>query len=90
MVTANSVCVKTPKGHEEIERRTHGLTPRLRQMLIMMDGRRDMTALQSVFPAELVPELMQQLLDDGFVIELAAAPALVQAPSPVGPAGSPP
>lgn len=83
MVTANSVCVKTPKGQEEIERRTHGLTPRVRQMLIMTDGRRDVAALQSVFPPELVPGLMQQLLDGGFVVELAAAPALGEAPLPV-------
>jgi len=82
MVTANSVCVKSAKGQEEIERRTHGLTPRLRQMLIMMDGRRDMATLQNVFPAELVPGLMQQLLDGGFVTELSAAPAVVAAPVP--------
>ncbi len=82
MVTANTVCVKSPKGQDEIERRTHGLTPRLRQMLIMMDGRRDLAALQTVFPAELVPGLMQQLLDGEFVIELAAEPAVLAVPAP--------
>jgi hypothetical protein len=72
--------MKSPKGQDEIERRTHGLTPRLRQMLIMMDGRRDMATLQTVFAAESVPGLMQQLLDGGFVIELAAAAAAAQGP----------
>ena len=81
MVTASTVCVKSPKGQHEIEHRTHGLTPRMRQMLIMMDGRRDMAALQTVFPPELVPGLMQQLLDSGFVTELAAAPAAAVAPA---------
>ncbi len=81
MVTANTVCVKLPKGHDEIERRTYRLTPRLRQMLIMMDGRRDMVALQLVFPPELVRELMQQLLDGGFVTALAAAPAVPVSPT---------
>ncbi len=75
MVTARTVCAKTAKGEEEIERRTHGLPPRLRQMLILMDGRRDTAALQTVFPPELVPSLMQHLLDGGFVAELNPGPA---------------
>ncbi len=89
MVTASTVCVKLPKGHEEIERRTQRLAPRLRQMLIMMDGQRDMAALQSVFPPELVAGLMQQLLDGGFVAELAAAPAAAVAPAPAAPQTAP-
>ena len=81
MVTARTVCAKTAKGQEEIERRTHGLSPRLRQMLILMDGRRDSAALQTVFPPELVPALMQQLLEGGFVAELNPEPAeIVPAP----------
>lgn len=76
MVTARTVCAKTAKGEEEIERRTHGLPPRLRQMLILMDGRRDTAqAIQTVFPPELVPSLMQHLLDGGFVAELNPGPA---------------
>lgn len=67
MVTASTVCAKTPKGQEEVERRAHGLSPRLRQMLIMIDGRRDLAALQAVFPPDLVPGLVQQLVDGGFV-----------------------
>jgi hypothetical protein len=75
MVTARTVCAKTPKGQEEVERRAHGLSPRLRQMLIMMDGRRDVVALQAVFPPELVPGLVQQLIDGGFVTAQEHAPA---------------
>ena len=85
MVTARTVCAKTPKGQEEVERRTHGLSPRLRQMLIMMDGRRDTAALQAVFPPDLVPSLMQQLIDGGFVsalVSCAAAPVVAPSPAP--------
>ncbi len=87
MVTARTICAKTSKGQEEIERRTNRLSPRLRQMLILMDGRRDTEALQSVFPPELVPALVQQLIDGGFVAELnplpaAVVPALSIAPAP--------
>lgn len=83
MVTATTACAKTAKGQDEIERRIHGLSPRLRQMLILMDGRRDTAALQTVFPAELVPGLMQQLLDGGFVAELNPAPADAVTAKPV-------
>ena len=86
MVTARTICVKSPKGQEEIERRTYRLTPRLRQMLIMMDGRRDLAALQTVFPPDLVPGLVQQLLDSGFVTELTQAPA----PAPASASAPPP
>jgi hypothetical protein len=74
MLTTRTVCAKTPKGQEEIERRAHGLSPRVRQMLIMIDGRRDMAALQAVFPPDLVPGLVQQLIDGGFVHMQEQAP----------------
>ena len=34
------VFVKTPKGIAEIEQRGGGLTPRVRRVLIMLDGKR--------------------------------------------------
>lgn len=88
MVTARTVCAKTLKGQQAIERRLHGLSPRLRQMLIMMDGHRDAAALQAVFPADLVPGLVQQLIDGGFVISLDVAAAAPVAPTLAAPAAT--
>lgn len=39
------VFTKTSKGIEEMEKRTAGLTPRVRRVLIMIDGKRTMEAL---------------------------------------------
>lgn len=46
--------VKTAKGKEEVERKAYGLFTS-RQVLIMIDGRRDLAALQSILPPEAVP-----------------------------------
>jgi hypothetical protein len=65
------VCVKTPKGIEEVERRTHGLPLKSRQVLIMIDGRRDLTALEAIFPPAMVAPVLAELLAGGFIRELA-------------------
>lgn len=67
---------KTAKGQTEIETRAHRLTPRLRGLLILVDGKRDLAGL-----AELVPQhaqaLLQELTAQGFVerFETASTPA---------------
>jgi hypothetical protein len=84
------VCVKTPKGIEEVERRTHGLPFKARQVLIMVDGKRDQQALEGVFPPEAVRATLESLLRDGFIRALAPVlepqPAVVPArPERLGP-----
>ena len=71
-------CVKTPKGIEEVERKTHGRALKSRQVLIMIDGRRDLQALQEIFPPDMVPGILDELLAGGFIREL-------EAPKPVAP-----
>lgn len=71
-----SPCVKTPKGIEEVERRTWRLPMRTRQVLIMIDGKRDRAMLSAMFPGDALPGILQTLLDEGFVRPLQpAAPA---------------
>jgi hypothetical protein len=79
------VCVKTPKGIEEVERRTHGLPFKARQVLIMVDGKRDQQALEGVFPPEMVRTTLDQLLRDGFI--RALEPVLT--PKPAAPSTAP-
>jgi len=70
------ICVKTPKGIEEIERRTYRLPMRTRQVLIMVDGKRDYDTLVAMFPDVTLRGVVQQLIDDGFITPLRkAAPA---------------
>lgn len=65
------LCVKTPKGIDEMERRAHGLPLRARQVLIMIDGRRDFDALSLMFHGDGLAAILTRLLDEGYVVPLA-------------------
>lgn len=65
---------KTAKGQQEIETRAHGLLPRLRTALILVDGRRDDDALRKLMPGD--PDAtIKALLDEGFIEATAVAAA---------------
>lgn len=70
MGTLYSTYVKTPKGIEEVERKVHGLALKSRQVLIMIDGKRDLAVLQGIFPPEMVPGILDELIAGGFIREL--------------------
>lgn len=67
---------KTAKGQAEIETRAHRLTPRLRGLLILVDGKRDLPGLAALVPQQ-AEALLQELTAQGFVesVESAAATA---------------
>jgi len=79
-----SIYRKTDKGHAEIETRTHRLLPRLRQALIVVDGRKSDDELAKLI---LDPKAtLAALLADGFIEVLTTvadrpAPAAVVAPA---------
>jgi len=79
---------KTAKGQTEIETRAHRLVPRLRSMLILVDGRRTDDELARLIQGEPAAALIS-LLADGF-IEVVSVPAERPrepvAPTPVAPA----
>jgi hypothetical protein len=86
---------KTAKGQAEIETRLHRLTPRLRGLLILVDGKRDLAGLATLVPQQ-TEALLQELASQGFVeaFETAAAPAEAPAtpgaaPATASPAASP-
>ncbi|HEY5762169.1 MAG TPA: hypothetical protein VIS73_03080 [Rhodocyclaceae bacterium] len=82
MQDARTTYVKTPKGLDEIEHKTNGLHLKARQVLIMIDGKRDIEALQGIFPPEMVPAVLEELLREGYVRELAR-PKAPPPPRPV-------
>lgn len=57
---------KSDKGHDEIAKRTHGLTPRLRTALIMIDGKRSDAELRTLIAAQ-ADETLAALLQQGFI-----------------------
>ncbi|HSH91525.1 MAG TPA: hypothetical protein VK996_16175 [Ramlibacter sp.] len=77
MIQKNLVYHKTAKGTEAIATRQHGLLPKQRSMLIMIDGKRGYDELVRISQALGDPEqLLGQLFDDGFIEPMpGAAPA---------------
>ena len=70
----NSILTKTPKGVEEVETRKHKLEPRLRSMLIMVNGKASAAELAGKLPQG--QAMLDELAKQGFIEGgKAAAPA---------------
>lgn len=78
---------KTAKGQAEIETRAHRLTPRLRGLLILVDGKRDLAGLAALV-AQHAEALLQELVAQGFVEIFESAAAPTGATAVVGPSAS--
>jgi hypothetical protein len=81
---------KTPKGIEEMTERKHGVSMRIRRLLIMADGKRGRDDFAAMFPGEDIDAILEGLLADGFLTPLQpapppAAPAAKQIQPPAGP-----
>lgn len=77
-----AVYQKTPRGEEEIRTRKAKLAPKLRTMLILMDGTKPLAELQDVAKRLAVPEdFVAALTAQGLIAPVGGAPA-----APVGPA----
>lgn len=87
MIQKNLVYHKSVKGTEAIATRQHGLAPKLRSILILIDGKRsfeDLAKLSQMLGD--TEQLLGQLLDQGFIEPgAAAAPAapVSSAPAPL-------
>jgi hypothetical protein len=81
---------KTAKGRAEVETRAHRLPPRLRAVLIVVDGQRTPGDLAKLIPGD-VDGALQQLMADGFIdvfAVLADRPPLPPPPATAGVAKS--
>jgi hypothetical protein len=66
---------KTDKGREEIASRKHGLAPRLRTLLVMIDGKHSQDdLLKQVSALGLTEQSVNELMDGGFVSFHESAP----------------
>lgn len=85
---------KTEKGREEIATRSHHLAPRLRTLLLLVDGKRDTDELMAkVGGLGLDQKALVDLLEAGFIevggmaaVEPVAGVAVAVAPTPSVPA----
>jgi hypothetical protein len=77
---------KSAKGVAEIETRANRLAPRMRSMLILVDGKRDAEDLKAMLTAQ-ADETLQALAEQGFI---EAVGETMRAPAPVPAAARPP
>lgn len=83
---AGLVLHKTGKGHAELRQRTHGLPPRVRQVLILADGRRSVQELARLVPEQELLASLKLLESEGFVARDGADTGATESP-PAAPAG---
>lgn len=91
------VFTKTDQGREALTSRPAGLGPRLRSLLIMVDGKRSVGELDKLLGADgAAAPLLEQLAEQGWVLgQVSATPAAVPAVAPpaaadTGPVSEPP
>jgi hypothetical protein len=61
------IYVKTQKGVDEINQRSHGLSPRARQVLILLDGKRSIDDVTDMLPGDETLALLDDLFAGGFI-----------------------
>lgn len=82
---------KTEKGREEIATRSHGLSSRLRQLLLIIDGTMSVAAIaQRQFDGEECIVQLQELLTQGYITLEGGGEGMVEptAPPPMASGGS--
>ncbi|MBR0565245.1 hypothetical protein J5J83_03825 [Azoarcus sp. L1K30] len=84
-----SIFAKTPKGHEEIETRSGGLHPRMRRLLILIDGVRATEALASMLNDGRFEETLAGLEAEGYIERAVGSPPVTSAESVSMPAVTP-
>jgi hypothetical protein len=92
-----AVYVKSPQGSDEVATRRHGLSMRVRQLLILVDGRRSIADLSRMVPEKEVLTHMEMLEAQGFVLRadggtstaqgIAASPGSAEGPGDGPPTG---
>ena len=90
-----AVFSKTDGGREALTGRPAGLTPRLRSLLILTDGKRTVAELDKMLGGDgAAAPLLEQLVAQGWVQVTASAPAApaaaAAAAAPAAPVGAPP
>lgn len=75
------VFAKTPQGQAEITSKAGGLTPRVRRVLIFVDGKRSVDELRGMLQADDLQHTLGLLEEAGY-IEVASATGAAGAPLP--------
>lgn len=79
------VFAKTQKGQDEIQTRVGALTPRVRRVLIFIDGRRTVDDLRAMVPSDDLQHTLGMLEEDGYIEVAAVTNAAGKTAAPVAP-----
>lgn len=61
------VFAKTPKGHDEITSKAGGLSPRVRRVLIFVDGKRTVDDLRGMLQSDDLQHTLGMLEEEGYI-----------------------
>lgn len=61
------VFAKTPRGHDEITSKAGGLTPRVRRVLIFVDGKRPVDELREMLQSDDLQHTLGMLEEEGYI-----------------------
>ncbi len=86
-ISLATVYCKTEAGLDEMQRRTAGLNPRVRQLLILVDGKRSVAELNRMIGAPDADEFFSLLELKGLIEPVVESPLLAIAPLQTEPAG---
>lgn len=89
MANQNAIYRKTPKGVEAMASRQSGLAPRLRSLLIMVDGKRSYAELAAMAAALGSAEQFPQLENEGWIEPAVADEKVLPPPESSTPPPSP-
>lgn len=78
----DAIFTKTAKGLAEISAKSGGITPRMRWVLMLVDGKRPVSELRELRPTDDIRSTLGMLEEDGYVV-LVDAPPQVTAPPAV-------
>lgn len=80
----NTIYAKSALGQQEIASRSLGLTPMVRRLLILVDGKRSGRELRPMVDGQDLGALINQLLEKGCIEQVATRPVAppVAAPAP--------
>lgn len=73
---------KTPLGIDALSTRRHGLAPRVRQLLILIDGQRTEAQLERLIPRAELDDYLPTLERGGFIARTGTPPLTPSARSP--------
>jgi len=79
-IFSHRIFAKTSLGTQEMSARSLGLSPLLRRVLILLDGKRSLADVATLVPGQNVAELVEQLVEHGCVTY--SSDAMVGAPAP--------